>query len=139
MSISTTKRKLVWELYGGRCAYCHASVAFDEMTIDHVIPQSDFETEQEADVTENLCLCCKICNVYKGSLSLREFRAQTNSANNALLKLEAEKRKAERCIRHITLEMDGKNYAYVRYLRTVIGDKTLKGFGGVIAGCKKNK
>ena len=75
MSISTTKRKLVWELYGGRCAYCHASVAFDEMTIDHVIPQSDFETEQEADVTENLCLCCKICNVYKGSLSLREFRA----------------------------------------------------------------
>lgn len=35
--------------------------------------------------------------------------------------------------------MDGKNYAYVRYLRTVIGDKALKGFGGVIAGCKKNK
>ena len=56
MSISKTKRKLVWELYGGRCAYCHASVAFDEMTIDHIIPQSDFETEQEADGCDRACM-----------------------------------------------------------------------------------
>jgi len=28
MPISNTKRKLIWELYGGRCVYCHTSVAF---------------------------------------------------------------------------------------------------------------
>lgn len=139
MSISATKRKLIWELYGGRCVYCHASVALDEMTIDHIIPQSDFETEQEADVTDNLCLSCQVCNVYKGSQSLSEFKAQTNSANGALLKLEAEKRKAERRVKQLTEEMDGKAYAYVRYLRTILGDKTLKGFGGVLPGNKQNK
>jgi len=139
MAIKSTKRKLIWELYGGRCAYCHTSVAFDEMTIDHIQPQSAFESVQEADVTENLCLCCRVCNVYKGSLSLKEFRAQTNTANEALLKWEAEKRKAERRIKYISAEMDGKSFAYVRYLRTVLGDKTLKGFGGTVPGSKKNQ
>lgn len=139
MAIKSTKRKLIWELYGGRCAYCHTSVAFDEMTIDHIQPQSAFESVQEADVTENLCLCCRVCNVYKGALSLKEFRAQTNTANEALLKWEAEKRKAERRIKYISAEMDGKSFAYVRYLRTVLGDKTLKGFGGTVPGSKKDQ
>lgn len=139
MAISQTKRKLIWELYGGRCVYCHASVAFDEMTVDHIQPASDFETEREADITDNLCLSCRVCNTYKGTLSLSEFRRQTNSANGALLKLEAEKRKAERRIRQLETEMDGKGYAYVRYLRTVLGDRTLKGFGGTLPGSKENQ
>ena len=139
MAIEKTKRKLIWELFGGRCAYCHASVALDEMTIDHIIPQSEFESVEEADVTENLCLCCRVCNVYKGSLSLSDFRVQTNTANGAFLKLEAEKRKAERRIKQISMEMDRKAYTYVRYLRGVRGDKTLKGFGGTIPGSKKNQ
>lgn len=139
MPISNTKRKLIWELYGGRCVYCHTSVAFDEMTIDHIIPQSEFETEREANVVDNLCLCCRVCNINKGALSVSEFRTQTNTINGALLKLEAEKRKAERRIHQLTEEMDGKTYAYVRYLRTILMDKTLKGFGGVIAGNIKNK
>ena len=139
MAIEKTKRKLIWELFGGRCAYCHASVALDVMTIDHIIPQSEFESVEEADVTENLCLCCRVCNVYKGSLSLSDFRVQTNTANGAFLKLEAEKRKAERRIKQISMEMDRKAYTYVRYLRGVLGDKTLKGFGGTIPGSKKNQ
>lgn len=139
MAIEKTKRKLIWELFGGRCAYCHASVALDEMTIDHIIPQSEFESVEEADVTENLCLCCRVCNVYKGSLSLSDFRVQTNTANGAFLKLEAEKRKAERRIKQISIEKDRKAYTYVRYLRGVLGDKTLKGFGGTIPGSKKNQ
>lgn len=139
MAIEKTKRKLIWELFGGRCAYCHASVALDEMTIDHIIPQSEFESVEEADVTENLCLCCRVCNVYKGSLSLSDFRVQTNTANGAFLKLEAEKRKDERRIKQISMEMDRKAYTYVRYLRGVLGDKTLKGFGGTIPGSKKNQ
>lgn len=75
----------------------------------------------------------------KGALSVSEFRTQTDTINGALLKLEAEKRKADRRIHQLTEEMDGKTYAYVRYLRTILMDKTLKGFGGVIAGNIKNK
>ena len=132
MAISATKRKLIWNLYGGRCVYCHKSVAFDELSIDHIRPQSLFEKERDADVTENLCLSCQPCNSSKSALSLTAFRKQTNSINSELLKLEAEKRKAERRARQITAEIEGKRFAYVRYLRSILDDKTLKGFGGTL-------
>lgn len=132
MSINNITRKLIWVFYGGRCVYCHASVALDEMTIDHIVPKSKFEKEQEADDTNNLCLSCSICNKNKGPLSLKEFKTKTHTLNNTLLKLEAEKRKAEQRISSLTKEINKTDFAYIRYLRTVIGDDTLKGFGGTI-------
>ncbi len=47
-----------------RCEYCltHEVLAGSNFTIDHVIP-TGLEGEDDSD---NLCLCCFFCNVYKG-------------------------------------------------------------------------
>lgn len=137
MAITSSIRELIYSRDGGRCVYCRRSLTRREATIDHIVPRSRFEVREEADDPENLCLCCKTCNTRKSNLSAREFRAQTNRTNTELIRLEAEKRKAQRRIRALDNEMARSTYAYVAYLRICLGSKRLKGFAEGVAGTVK--
>ena len=57
---------------GLRCHYCDILVTYDEVQIDHVIPQS----RGGSDAPHNLVLSCPRCNHIKGTLcySCPEFR-----------------------------------------------------------------
>lgn len=64
------------ELYrrqGGLCRYCSKSVAFEGMTLDHVIPLARGGVHQ----IENICLACPSCNARKWAFSVGEFFART--------------------------------------------------------------
>jgi hypothetical protein len=52
-----------WEY---KCAYCGSD---NELTIDHIVPQS----KGGSDYTTNVVCCCKICNQSKGHLPWKEW------------------------------------------------------------------
>jgi 5-methylcytosine-specific restriction endonuclease McrA len=54
-------RKRVWELTGGRCAYCHAPLD-SKFEVDHVVPRFMGGPDRKV----NMLPCCYGCNVQKG-------------------------------------------------------------------------
>ena len=55
-----TKKKLIIEV-SGRCFYCGIKLVKGNTTYDHIIPKSKNGTGRK----NNLCACCKGCNVIK--------------------------------------------------------------------------
>lgn len=51
-----------------RCVYCGAT---ENLTLDHIIPQS----QGGAHDPDNLCACCRSCNSSKGARTPEEWRA----------------------------------------------------------------
>lgn len=68
--LSARERKRIFDMYGGRCAYCGTGVTFRGMQIDHKKP---LRIGGE-DTQENLLPACRSCNSYKHSLDVEEFR-----------------------------------------------------------------
>ena len=64
-------RVKIWNKYGKKCAYCGKKLAYKDLQVDHIIPQSDIES---SDSIENLNPSCRRCNLYKSSRPLEEFR-----------------------------------------------------------------
>ena len=52
-------RKQIKESWNHKCAYCESE---EDLTLDHVIPQS----KGGLDITRNVVCCCKSCNQSKG-------------------------------------------------------------------------
>ena len=76
--ISIEKRVEVYDMYGGRCAYCgfDLHVGGDNndpflATVDHIVPQVDGGTDD----MNNLVPACKLCNHIKDHMSLDVFRS----------------------------------------------------------------
>jgi hypothetical protein len=59
-------RKHIKEQWNHKCAYCESK---DNLTIDHIIPQS----KGGLDITRNVVCCCKTCNHGKGHTSWEEW------------------------------------------------------------------
>lgn len=68
--LSATERKKVFDMYGGRCAYCGAAVTFRGMQADHKVP---LHIGGE-DTIENMLPACRSCNHYKHTLDIEGFR-----------------------------------------------------------------
>lgn len=66
------ERYKVYSKYGGRCAYCGQSIAYKEMQVDHLEPLARGGADRE----ENYMPACRICNHYKHTLTVEEFREQ---------------------------------------------------------------
>ena len=66
----STRRKNVFEKYGGRCFYCGEELDIDEFHMDHKIPQAKGGPGTFA----NLEPACCLCNMTKGPLDIEEFR-----------------------------------------------------------------
>jgi hypothetical protein len=63
-SISLDLRRLVHHRAGGLCEYCLTSERLTgyALEIDHITPQAQGGISN----ADNLCLCCRRCNAYKG-------------------------------------------------------------------------
>lgn len=68
--LSARERKQVYDMFGGRCAYCGCQVTFRGMQIDHKIP---LRTGGE-DTIENMYPACRSCNHYKHTLDVEGYR-----------------------------------------------------------------
>lgn len=67
---SNGKRKReLWALYGGLCAYCLNPVKIDECVTEHVVPRS----RGGPDNWDNIALSCIECDKQKGSHTGLEF------------------------------------------------------------------
>lgn len=68
-------RKTVYEMFGGRCAYCGESLDFENFHIDHIFPKSLGGKKDD----DNVFPSCPDCNNYKCDLSIEEFREKISS------------------------------------------------------------
>lgn len=80
--MNATIRRLVYDKYGGRCAYCGKELRFDDMQVDHIVPiwrGYDREvlskrTDIGDDSLDNFNPACRACNFRKGTNSVEGFR-----------------------------------------------------------------
>lgn len=68
--LSTQKRKQIYDMFNGHCAYCGTEITFRGMQADHKIPLRI----GGADTPENMYPACRSCNHYKHSLDIEGFR-----------------------------------------------------------------
>lgn len=90
-------RQAILDKFGCKCAYCGEAITLKTMQVDHVIPQSDMEhnrkgeefknkeripkflrhlTPYDINHLDNLFPACRVCNKWKNSFSLEEFREE---------------------------------------------------------------
>lgn len=79
MAISKKMRQVVWQKYGGHCAYCGREIQYKDMQVDHLVPKYRFGNTDdlpkiEMDSIENLMPSCRMCNHYKRANPLDVFR-----------------------------------------------------------------
>ena len=98
-------RQKVYEKYEGHCAYCGREIKFKEMQVDHIIPKCQLiyganrllhiegvknKLEKMKEMIEspsNLMPSCRMCNHYKRSQSLEEFRVTIKTLHKRLEKI----------------------------------------------------
>lgn len=78
-SIPKKTRLKVYEMYNGHCAYCGCEIEYKEMQVDHV--NSLYWNNGKDDIS-NYKPACRMCNFYKSTMSLEEFREQLKTIPN---------------------------------------------------------
>lgn len=78
-----TKREKVYDKYNGHCAYCGKETAIKDMQVDHVLPKH----QQGTNDIENLFPSCRLCNHYKRSKNLEQYRNYIDTLIDRLLKI----------------------------------------------------
>lgn len=76
-------RKQVYQKYNGHCAYCGCKLEYKDMQVDHVISVYGKDGSNDLD---NLMPTCRMCNFYKSTFSLEEFRKQLETMHEILRK-----------------------------------------------------
>ena len=61
-------RNSLYKEYNGICCYCGKSIDYKDYTIEHIIPKS----RGGLNTWENIAPCHKICNMKKGSMTVKE-------------------------------------------------------------------
>ena len=74
-SIPKSVRKIIYQKYGGRCAYCGCELEYKDMQVDHV--QSVYWNNGDNEI-KNLMPACRMCNFYKSTYSVEKFRELTD-------------------------------------------------------------
>lgn len=80
-------REKVFAKYNGHCAYCGKVITYNEMQVDHLIPQRLLAVEydfDEIECFENYMPSCRRCNHYKRGNSLETFRTMISEIPNKL-------------------------------------------------------
>ena len=90
--LSKEKRMTVYEKYGGRCAYCGCEIEYKKMQIDHIEPIYKYETAYQTgnadwlDDVKNLLPACRMCNFYKSTMTIEQFRERLQTVHDRLEK-----------------------------------------------------
>jgi hypothetical protein len=82
-AIPRETRQQIYELYGGRCAYCGREIASSEMQVDHV--QAVYVGGK--DDIANYRPACRQCNFYKSTMDVERLREQLSLIPGRLEKL----------------------------------------------------
>lgn len=76
-------RQQIYEMYGGRCAYCGREIAIAEMQVDHV----EAVYLGGKDDIANYRPACRQCNFYKSTMDVERLREQLSLILGRLEKL----------------------------------------------------
>lgn len=73
------KRKIIYDKFGGKCAYCGVDLQKIVWHIDHIKPiirclKTGKATKPENDNNDNKFPACASCNINKHGMSIEEFR-----------------------------------------------------------------
>lgn len=64
-------RDLVYKKYNGHCAYCGCKLEYKDMQVDHVASVYFYNGQ---DTIDNLMPACRMCNFYKSTFTIEQFR-----------------------------------------------------------------
>lgn len=76
-------RLQVYEKYDKHCAYCGNFIEYEEMKVDHFIPQKNGGTDE----LSNLMPSCEICNHYKDAHNIHKFKSIMKAIHKKIEKL----------------------------------------------------
>ena len=79
--IPKKNREQVYKKYNGHCAYCGCELALKEMQVDHI--QSVYWYDGANDI-ENYNPACRMCNFYKSTMPIEDFRKQLGKLTSRL-------------------------------------------------------
>lgn len=80
--ISKEMRERVYGKYDHCCAYCGIKIAYTDMQVSRKIP---YYKMGNTDCYENYLPACRLCNSYKRTLTVEEFRKKILDFRQALL------------------------------------------------------
>lgn len=83
-AIPKATRLKVYEKYNGHCAYCGCDLALKDMQVDHI--QSVYWYNGANDI-ENYNPACRMCNFYKSTMTIEDFRKQLGKLLSRLEKV----------------------------------------------------
>ncbi|MDR1182033.1 MAG: HNH endonuclease [Bacteroidales bacterium] len=83
-------RKLVFDKYDGRCAYCGVELDFKTFQVDHFKAQiwDKLEGKQPDGSLDNLMPACAECNRYKAEWNIEVVREWLEKSKKQLLKTQ---------------------------------------------------
>jgi 5-methylcytosine-specific restriction endonuclease McrA len=78
-------REQVYNKYGGHCAYCGCPLEYKDMQVDHIesVYTSSLLKKEVNDSIENYMPSCRMCNFYKSTSTIEQFR---NNLKNMLMR-----------------------------------------------------
>lgn len=91
MAINKAKREKVHSKYDGHCAYCGEEITYKQMHVDHIIPQNRYsekhgcliyqgkKVDYDKDDMQNLNPACRVCNLWKSTFILEDFRKEVGA------------------------------------------------------------
>lgn len=83
-SIPQSARKVVYYKYGGRCAYCGCKLEYKDMQVDHMV---SVYWNNGGNEIGNLMPACRMCNFYKSTFDIEEFRERLQTLTDRLDKI----------------------------------------------------
>ena len=81
--IPKSVRLKVYEKYNGHCAYCGCELELKDMQVDHI--ESVYWYNGANDI-ENYNPACRMCNFYKSTMPIEDFRKQLGKLTSRLEK-----------------------------------------------------
>lgn len=67
--VVASTRERIYNMFGGRCAYCGCEMYREEFEIDHIVPHV-----KGGRTPNNLFPACSVCNNAKSTMTIEEFR-----------------------------------------------------------------
>ena len=76
-------REQIYLKYDGHCAYCGCKLEYKDMQVDHLKSVHGNDGSNDMD---NLMPSCRMCNFYKSTFTLENFRKNLETLHNRLEK-----------------------------------------------------
>lgn len=81
-------RQTVYAKYNGHCAYCGCKLGYKDMQVDHIdaVYRAEYEGREVDESLDNYMPACRMCNFYKSTSTIEEFRKKVSTLHDRLEK-----------------------------------------------------